>query len=66
MDCETLSVPEAAKVLGIGRVRMYEAVSEGRVPSLKIGTKPVYRIPRKVIDQLLEDPRGFNRKRTEA
>jgi hypothetical protein len=31
MDCATLSVPEAAKVLGIGRVRMYEAVRIGRV-----------------------------------
>jgi hypothetical protein len=31
MDCATLSVPEAAKVLGIGRLRMWGGVRVGRV-----------------------------------
>ena len=62
MDCETLSVPEAAKVLGIGRVRMYDAVREGRVRALRVGTKPKYRIPRRVIERLLDDPRRFERR----
>ena len=61
MDCATLSVPEAAKLLGIGRVRMYDAVREGRVRALKVGTKPKYRIPRKDIERLLEDPRRFEK-----
>ena len=63
MDCATLSVPEAAKVLGIGRVRMYDAVREGRVRALRVGTKPKYRIPRRVIERLLDDPRRFERRR---
>lgn len=66
MGCETLSVPEAAKVLGVGRVRMYEAVRQGRVRALKVGTKPKYRIPKKVIAQLLDDPQGFNREKADA
>ena len=63
MDCATLSVPEAAKVLGIGRIRMYDAVREGRVPALKVGRKPKYRIPLRVIERLLEDPERFSRRR---
>jgi len=59
--CATLSVLEAAKVLGVGRTRLYEAVRNGRVPALKVGSKPKYRIPRKAIETLLSDPARFNR-----
>jgi len=61
--CETLSVNDAARLLGIGRARMYEAVREGRVPALKVGTKPKYRIPRRAIERLLDDPREFEKGR---
>jgi excisionase family DNA binding protein len=62
MDCATLSVPEAAKLLGIGRVRMYEAVREGRVRALRADTKPKYRIPRRAIERLPHNPRRFERR----
>ncbi len=52
----TLSVPEAAKALGVGMHAVYRAVRERRVPALRIGTKPKFRIPRVAIDRLLEDP----------
>ena len=61
MDCATLSVPDAAKVLGVGRVAMYRAVREGRVPALRVGRKPKLRVPRAVLDRLLDDPAEFNR-----
>ena len=59
-DCATLSVPQAAQVLGVGRVAMYRAVREGRVPALRVGQKPKLRVPRAVLDQLLADPEKFN------
>jgi excisionase family DNA binding protein len=58
-DCATLSVPEAAKLLGIGRIAMYRAVRDGRVPALRVGRKPKYRIPTRVIERLLDDPHEF-------
>jgi excisionase family DNA binding protein len=66
MDCATLSVPEAARVLGVGRIAMYQAVRDGRVPALRVGRKPKFRVPRPVIDRLLADPERFNRAVKEA
>ena len=60
-ECATLSVPEAAKVLGVGRIAMYRAVREGRVPALRVGRKPKLRVPRAVLERLLTDPEEFNR-----
>lgn len=57
--CQTLSVTEAARLLGIGRVRMYDAVREGRVASLRVGSKPKYRIPKRTIERLLDHPEEF-------
>ncbi len=37
----TLSVPEAAQVLGIGRNSAYEAVRRGEIPVIKIGARLV-------------------------
>jgi len=62
-DCATLSVPEAAKLLGVGRITMYRAVQDGRVPALKVGRKPKYRIPKRVIERLLDDPQEFEKGR---
>jgi excisionase family DNA binding protein len=56
MDCQTVSVAEAAKALGIGRASLYRAVQEGRMPALRVGRKPKLRIPRTAIKRLLNDP----------
>jgi len=55
-DCATLSVPEAARVLGIGRIAMYRAVKEGRVAVLRVGRRPKLRIPKVAIQELLRHP----------
>jgi excisionase family DNA binding protein len=59
--CGTVNVSEASRLLGVGRTRLYAALHEGRVPALRVGRK--FRIPRAVIERLLEDPAQFNRRK---
>ena len=35
----TITVPEAAKVLGIGRAAAYEAARTGQIPIIRIGKR---------------------------
>ncbi len=51
-DRLTLTVTEAAKVLGISRALAYELVARGELPSLRLGRRLV--VPRKALDELLE------------
>jgi excisionase family DNA binding protein len=51
IERETLTVDEAAKILGIGRNKAYEAVQTGEIPSLRFGSRIV--VPRKSIDMIL-------------
>lgn len=37
MDRITLSVTEAAEILGVSRSFMYQLVKENKIPSLKLG-----------------------------
>lgn len=53
IECKTLSISEAGKILGLGRNKAYEAVQRGEIPSLRFGGKTV--IPRKAIDKMLEN-----------
>ncbi len=48
----TLSVEEAAKVLGIGRNLCYDRVKTREIPVIKIGRRLL--VPRKALDKLLE------------
>lgn len=52
-DRLTLTVPEAAKVLGIGRGLAYEGVRTGAIPSVRIGRRVV--VPIAALRQLLTD-----------
>jgi excisionase family DNA binding protein len=49
---ETLSVEEAAKILGIGRNSCYAAVKSGAIPSLKIGGRLL--VPRAGIERMIQ------------
>jgi len=53
-ECLTISVDEAARVLGIGRSLCYDMVREGKIPSLRFGNRIV--IPRHALERLLSDP----------
>ena len=48
---QTLTVEEAAEVLGIGRNSAYEAIKRGEIPALRLGRRLV--VPRKALDRLL-------------
>jgi excisionase family DNA binding protein len=52
----TVSVAEAAEILGIGRSLAYDAVRTGRIPALRIGRR--WLIPRAALDRLLAEVDG--------
>jgi len=54
----TLTVEEAAKVLGIGRNLCYDRVKTGEIPVIKIGKRLL--VPRRALEKLLEEPKPFN------
>jgi excisionase family DNA binding protein len=49
--CETVSVPEAGAILGLGRNASYEAVQRGDIPAIRLGRK--LRVPRAVLERML-------------
>jgi excisionase family DNA binding protein len=49
---ETVTVEEAARILGIGRANAYESVRAGRIPSIRISPRRIV-VPRKALEQLL-------------
>ena len=53
MDAErrTFTVPEAARLLGIGRSAAYDAARRGELPTLRIGRRIL--VPRAALEQLL-------------
>lgn len=48
----TISVPEAGKILGVGRQAAYEAVHRGEIPAIRIGR--LLRVPRAAFERMLE------------
>jgi excisionase family DNA binding protein len=49
--CETVSVPEAGAILGLGRNGAYEAVRRGEIPAIRLGKK--LRVPKAVLERML-------------
>ncbi len=52
MERKTLSVPEAAKALGIGRSAAYEAARNRQLPTIQIGRRLL--VPVVALERLLE------------
>jgi len=50
----TLTVREAAKLLGISRNTAYEAIARGEIPSVRLGKRLI--VPRHQLMQLLGEP----------
>lgn len=48
----TVTVSEAAKILGIGRAAAYEGVRAGRIPSIRISPRRIV-VPRAALEHLL-------------
>jgi len=51
VKCETVSVPEAGAILGLGRNASYEAVQRGDIPAIRLGKK--LRVPKAVLERML-------------
>ena len=60
----TVSVKEAAHLLGIGRSAAYEAVRSGEIPSIKIGRRIL--IPMRAIERMLDTASTKRRESTEG
>jgi len=56
MDVQTLSVPDAARVLGISRLSAYRAASRGEIPTLRLGKRLV--VPKAALEEMLRNPSG--------
>lgn len=54
MDRQTITVEEAAQVLGISRSSAYEAVRRGELPTIRIGRR--YVVPRVALERMLSEP----------
>jgi excisionase family DNA binding protein len=48
---ETLSVPEAGRVVGLGKNASYDAARRGELPVLRFGR--ILRVPRAALDRML-------------
>ena len=55
---QTLTIEEAAKVLGIGRQLAYDKAKTGEIPVIKIGRRLL--VPRRALEKLLADPKPPN------
>jgi len=53
-----LTVAEAARRIGIGRTKLYEYVTSGEIPSVKIGR--LRRIPAEALQEFLARQQGGN------
>lgn len=57
-DCLTYTVPEAAKLVGIGETKAYDLVARGELPAKKLGRRWV--VPKSLLPQWVETPNnGF-------
>ena len=54
----TVSVPEAGRMLGIGKAAAYAAAHRGEIPTIRLGR--LLRVPRRAIEVMLERPGARN------
>jgi len=52
----TVGPHEAAARLGLGRGTVYRLLKAGKLPAIKVGKRPHYRIPVKALEEVLADP----------
>jgi len=53
MEKQTLTVPEVAIALGIGRNNAYELIAQNKLPYLRLGRRLV--VPKAALDKLLAE-----------
>jgi excisionase family DNA binding protein len=53
-ECLVMTVPEAGRVLGLGRNAAYEAARRGELPTIRIGR--LIRVPKEALKGMLDVP----------
>ena len=48
----TLSIPEAGRILGLGRAASYEAARRGEIPTIALGRRRI--VPARAIEEMLQ------------
>jgi len=56
----TVNPREAAARLGLGRGTVYRLLRCGRLPSVRVGRRPNYRIPTAALEEVLKNPERLN------
>jgi excisionase family DNA binding protein len=56
-ECATVTVEQAARILGIGRASTYEGVRTGRIPSIRVSPRRIV-IPRAALERMLAGTSG--------
>jgi excisionase family DNA binding protein len=66
MGDPTISVPEAGRLLGVGRNASYEAAARGEIPVIRIGR--MLRVPKAALMRMLalDHPAGKERQQNNA
>ena len=65
MERETLTVEEVAKLLGVGRQTAYRMVRQGRLPVLRLGQRPVLKVPVKAFEAWMMTQAGVQAREVE-
>jgi excisionase family DNA binding protein len=52
IECQTVSVEEAGRILGYSRNTAYEAATRGELPTIRLGRK--IRVPKVALQRLLD------------
>jgi excisionase family DNA binding protein len=52
----TVTPLEAAARLGLGRQLVYRLLKAGRLPAVKVGRRPHYRVPVRALEEALAEP----------
>ncbi len=50
-ETQTLSVPQVARILGVGTASAYNAVRRGEIPSIRIGGRLL--VPKPALERML-------------
>jgi len=59
---ETLTITphQAAARLGLGRQTVYRLLRAGKLPCVRVGARPNYRIPIRALEEAMSDPESLN------
>lgn len=57
LERATITIEEAAQILGIGRAHAYELARTGELPVLRLGARRLL-VPKRALERLLENGSG--------